>query len=643
MFLFKGIFAVASEGGPLVKAKVRPGDTELKGKIIREGKYAGDATREMIDCLDEMKRLWPGDKITGLYYDWIYKSGGICAEGDDIFPKDKTVILERPAGMESMPDWAVAAERNTEAILRVADWWIKNRMIYDGEFGGQIGDDSDLLQQFYGVSLLRSQGVGERIKEACRKLNDLAMKKTFKNGMHILRTDPLHGYEEGINTASIMPLLYYGDPVDFECVMDICRASFKLTVKKADGIRYFRKDNFSYKDMDKPDEDFQRATHFLYLHPFCMVAWYNGNSAAAQFVREVIKGLLVCLKDGMAPTFIDVKNGRHQDQAEYKRVLSMFYIPAFLSAYIDNPDSMSFLKAHLTSDELSILRKTAGSDSSVPLWVEDYNGNAASRIARDAAKMEHFEYIHTAAEMFDDRIFMDKRALYLMSLGYNLERNAWAPVQFASYEGFGKGFSAMLLETGNNRLKIALCNSSENAQTGFIRVWRLDNGEYSLTEGPDDNNDNKIDASAVKKTAGLARHSAVPVTLPPRKVWIVEMVQTKKLDDVRGRPDLAMSHREISFDKDRKELSFCVHNIGSKPSGKFKAALFDGERKIQELEEESLEAPADLLPRKKTLCFKNVADIKNLKIVLDPENKVREITKENNSSAVERTEEGLAQ
>ena len=626
MFLFKGIFGAASEARPHTRAKAKPEDIQLKEKIIREDTHAGDTIRELWDTVDELKRLYPEDKTVKIYYEWIY-----TAEGMDMFPKDMKVNLDRKPEEKDVPEWALAAERNTDAILRVADWWIKNRQIPDGEFGGAIGDDTDLLQQFYGVSLMRGDETGTRIKEACKTLNDLTLKSIFKNGMHILKNDPLHGYEEGINTASIMPLLYYGDPLDFENLMEICRASMKLTVKKDDGRRYFRKYLFNHNDLDKTDMDTQSSTHFLYLHPFCVISWYNKNEKATEFVSEIIKGLIAHMKDGMVPKLIDVREDKAKDGAIYEPVFSMFYHPAFLSLYFSAPEKLSFLDKEYREK----LEKRLGIATPAPYWMEAYNGNATGRIKRDAARMEHFEYIHTEAEIFDDRVFMDKRALYMMSMGTNLERNFWAPVHHATYEGFSKGFSAMLLETKNDRLKIAFYNNSDKVQEGVIRTWRLDNGEYSLVSGPDNNNDNVIDKTEHEmKDLKLARHSAVPVSLPPRKTWIVEMTQKKKADDIRLRPDLALSPREVKWDKEKKEISFAVHNIGAKASGNFTISLFRGDKKVQDLSVENIDAPLDLFPRKKHLSFKDVENIENMRIVIDPDNKIEEITEENNRTAI---------
>ena len=48
----------------------------------------------------------------------------------------------------------ISATRRSEAGPAVADWWIDNRQVPYGDFGGGISDDCDLIQQWPGLALM---------------------------------------------------------------------------------------------------------------------------------------------------------------------------------------------------------------------------------------------------------------------------------------------------------------------------------------------------------------------------------------------------------------------------------------------------------------------------------------------------------
>lgn len=62
--------------------------------------------------------------------------------------------------------------------------------------------------------------------------------------------------------------------------------------------------------------------------------------------------------------------------------------------------------------------------------------------------------------------------------------------------------------------------------------------------------------------------------------------------------------------------------------------LLDGEKIIGDKFVQVLEAASDFVPKKTTISFQNIPYSQNLKIVIDPLNKIREILKENNQVKV---------
>jgi CARDB protein len=628
--LLKGNFATRSEPRPYMRPPVLSHELEKREALIKENKKGGEVLREMYESLDELKRLYPDNPVVKTYYDWIY-----FKEGSLLYPKNMTKLPVKKGEEKNAPDWAVTIRNGIKELLDISKWWLDNRQIENGEFGGMVNDDTCLLQQFYGISLISDGETGKRIKEACRTLNELAEKHTLVKGINKTRMDPLHGYEEGINMRSMMPLLFYGDPVDFERLMLTARSVKKLTFDK-NGKRYFKKYYYNVTNLESDDVDFQNRSNFLLLQPASMIAWYNQNQEAADFINSVIRGVIAYGRNGLVPLKINVKDGCVPEGTKYSSILGYMFGLPIITMTISGVNSMKYLKAFLTPEGYARFQDRVSPPLGKAVWMESYNNleGLVNRIERDNRRNKYFKYIYTKAEIFTDRIFTDKQALLNATIGARLVRNSWAPTQFASYEGFGENFAPLLLETRQSSLKIAFYNFNQKDISGSIRVWRLEHGKYKIDCGPDSDNDGKIDKIKQSFTDELAKYSSIPVKIPPKQTWIINVSQLEKLDDIKQRPDLAISSREIKVDKKAGKINFVVHNIGAKPSGNFTVSLFDGDKKLQDIQVKNLEAPKDLFPKKKQLCFDNVHEGESLKIIIDPEHKIQEITKVNNITII---------
>ena len=53
-----------------------------------------------------------------------------------------------------MPLWAFRQLEDLKLVHHFVDWWIDNRQVAYGDFGGGISDDTDLLEQWPGLALM---------------------------------------------------------------------------------------------------------------------------------------------------------------------------------------------------------------------------------------------------------------------------------------------------------------------------------------------------------------------------------------------------------------------------------------------------------------------------------------------------------
>src|SRR3546814_862812 len=117
-----------------------------------------------------------------------------------------------PAGQ---PLWAFRQLTDLKLVRHFVNWWIDERQVPYGDFGGGISDDTDLTQQWPGLALM---GVDpDKINASLRALSEAA----YRNGMHTdglatITTDELHAYEEGMNADAERLYLNWGEPKSVE-------------------------------------------------------------------------------------------------------------------------------------------------------------------------------------------------------------------------------------------------------------------------------------------------------------------------------------------------------------------------------------------------------------------------------------------
>ena len=76
-----------------------------------------------------------------------------------------------------MPLWAFRQLEDLKLVRHFVDWWIDNRQVAYGDFGGGISDDTDLLEQWPGLALMGVEP--DSIRASHTRLADAA----YKNGM----------------------------------------------------------------------------------------------------------------------------------------------------------------------------------------------------------------------------------------------------------------------------------------------------------------------------------------------------------------------------------------------------------------------------------------------------------------------------
>ena len=150
--------------------------------------------------------------------------------------------------------------------------------------------------------------------------------------------------------------------------------------------------------------------------------------------------------------------------------------------------------------------------------------------------------------------------------------------------------------------------------------------------GVDADGDDCIDGAVHTQTGPMEMTLGMDVTFAPKATTIIEMQLVEEREDSRLRYDLGLGRDDIRrYDHG---LNVRIHSLGSRPTPECTVALMDQQGNIlKSALLPPLPAPIDNWPRYRDVVFNlhNVPELVGLRVVIDPEGKLHEITRDNNS------------
>jgi hypothetical protein len=593
---------------------------------------------EMFDTMEQLETLAPNNPKLRQYHDFVTTVSR---------PPLEENAISKIEPIPDVPRWAQLLDRTIKSSWKIPEWWMKNRRL-NGEFGAIFNDDTDLLQQWTPFAMLDSQHDAPIVREAFLAQSKIGLASHLKGGLSIADIDALHAYEEGINTMSVMPVLFYGDPRYVEWLMESARNKTKFMREQPDGSLNFYGDRFGWKNAQKlADTPAANPLPSILLHPEIMLWWYNGNPRAASVITRYLDHFGGYINKGYNAYDLDYAayrisgdtkylgfpkpdaNGKYSDLFSWSKRHPL--IPANAPEARTQPWWPQYEKLAENPAQIRVgdWRWAVTHDRSIvektfefALW-----GNPVSF----SPGVERYAYMWTEAQPYADRIFLPTNTIAQFMLGGGNVRNRQWPGFAVSYENLGGDFAALVLDQGLDRLKLTMFNLRETPRNGALRVWQLEPGQYDLKIGPDANDDGVMDSVTSTQMLDLKRMSAVPVTLPSRRALIYEFRQLKKYKPLRERSDVAISPDDVR--RDGTNINVTVHNIGATEAKNIVVALRDKNGKIltsQVLPQ--LTAPLDLMPKTATvtLPYNSAAT----EVALDPQGTLTEITELNNRVAL---------
>jgi hypothetical protein len=617
---------------------------DLWGHVIEEHPSSPKHAlyNRLIGDLDDLLRVDPTHQ-RGLEYRY------------DIVQGSAKPPFTQPTPPAGTPLWAFRQVELMKSLERFVLWWIDERQIENGEFGGGLSDDGDLTNYWPPTVMLGIQP--EKVRDSLlRELEAFYDQGMFTNGLSTIQTDELHAYEEGIQVLAQALMVDYGSPRQIERAMETTRGAQGVTAVNAAGHRHIRSTYFSGTRI-ATDSVWGGAKPYSYLvlHPSSLLVEFNGHPTARQWLLELSDGLLAHRKQGQdgkyridGPIKFDTDEGTPAPMGRFWSMFWMAYDWTGKTSYLAPlEDEGAGIINWLTVNALERLgKRDAWRATLVP--GQPQTRHAAWQLTGDKAYLEALyadqieaarlrEFINTEGHLWSDRVNVPAADLQRARLGgIALMRNAIYPGHTVSwsFEAPARATSVAILVPDATRTQFTVIGYNLEARpvAATMTGWHVDPGHWEVTEGIDTNGDDRIDAEAATRTVELERSSDVKVTFAPRTTTILKLKLVKPGMPYWTRPDLGIDTGDVKLSAGAIDVT--VHNVGSVASPESSVGLLAPDGKvIATAAVPAIDAPLDLRPKTATVALPVPvgAATKGARVVIDPQNGLREITKKNNS------------
>lgn len=569
---------------------------------------------------------------------------------------------EQTSPPSGVPLWAHRQVELLGQVRHFSHWWIDERQIGNGEFGGGLSDDGDMTPQLVAAAMM---GVTpEKITDSIlRLMNAYFDQGLFTDGLATIMTDELHAYEEGIQVLGQDLQLRYGNPTAVTRLMETAAAYDRITDYNDRGYRQFISSYYSGSQIaEETVWQWQYPYSFLILDPGIRLVDFNGSPQVKELLLELADGLL---------------SNRVRDERGNWSVNTMVHFPSgephpeynpglrhaahllwaawrwtgeerYLQPILDQgPSSMGILSAGLLDqiemrDEWkdAVLRNTTPHSGSGLFrhlaWQLTGNDQYLEQLYSDqVAANASLMYVNTEGHLWTDRVSVPSQDLQRARLGgVGSWRSAIYPAHLVSWEfeqpARAEDVAIKFPVAGRDRAEFHAFNLKRNEEVrARMHVWDLDPGLWEVTEQIE--RDGEWVDVAVRQEE-LERTRVIEFTFAPVTTTRVVLRQVEDRGTFRNRADLAIGEEEVRRQGNRIHVT--VHNIGAAASPQTEIAFLDESgREIDRRRVRALEAPVDLSPRTDRVTLRVPAGTSG-RIVVDPDNRIREITRINNELIV---------
>jgi hypothetical protein len=583
-------------------------------------------------------------------------------------PRPPFTLPQAPAGV---PQWAFLQVEDLGYLKRLINWYIDNRQISNGEFGGGLSDDSDFTEWWPGLAMMGS--TPDKIKASLwREMEAMYAQHMFTNGLATIQTDELHSYEDGLNVLSESMLLDFGSPRQIERAMVTAKRLEWLTGINSAGHRHVRSSYFNGAKMAEGGVwGWSKEASYMDFHPALSLVLFNGMPETRKMLLELADGIIAHYKpgpDGRPTLHLEVNFKSDEDKptgdrawfilwAAYRWTGDEKYIKPFLDAPLEsmqlvNSDMLDMLDLRKSQTDPLIAAanrpqpvSTAGGETLWQLaWQATGDTSYLEKVYASQIQTAHErEFINTQGSLWIDRIYFNNGELQRSRLGgVALMRNYCYPGNAVSWRfdapANDQSVAILVPEAAPDHVKIIAYNLEREPVTAHMTGWEVDPGQWTMTQGTQKGIGNaqpSIDApvdNVVTQTVAFERSKDLAITFPPRTQVVIELKLATKGTPYWQRPDLGIDPDDVKIEGGK--MTVTVHSVGAldAPASKVVLRSKDG-KTLATASVPALKAPLDLTPKTAnvTLAVPGGSNLKDATVTVECGGDVPEITLMNNS------------
>ncbi len=566
----------------------------------------------------------------------------------ELNPEQGWPAFVQPKAPKGVPLWAFRQTQDLKLVRQFIEWWIDNRQVPYGDFGGGISDDVDLLQQWPPLAAMGD--IPDKVKASTRALADAVTKNgMITNGLGTILTDYLHSYEEGINVRGEDFYTSYGDPKAVERQMETARAYPRIIeVNKTGHTDIFTQLFSGTRVVREGPWGWEHPSSYIILQPGVQLVNYNGNPQLKKLILDIADSYISYGKkkaDGswcfpeffnsatdetsgcLAPTTRGIYGVTQLFWAAYSWTGDQKYLAPLLS-YLDpglhmglrgiNANALGQMGKsetwgrqildyagklpHSATEQRSF--SAARDDGAMPIemyryiawlmsgdkkYLEDIYGD---EIQTDSQRM----YMVTEGHWWSDRVELYSDLLQRTRLGgMVVRRNQIFQGNLVSWR-FGAPLEAeqvgvLINHAMPDKFGVEAYNLSSKPIKAQMTGWMITPGTWRMS-GP----------GLKARTFIFERTTAVPLTFAPRKTTLVNFELVTPAASTAERPDLGIGVDDVVVKGG--SVSVTVHSLGALKAEGATAQLVDARGKVlASAPVPTLAAPVDLEPKTATVTL----------------------------------------
>lgn len=527
--------------------------------------------------------------------------------------------FRQPVAPKGVPLWAFRQLEDLKLVHRFVEWWIDERQVGFGDFGGGLSDDTDLTQQWPGLALMGV--IPDKINASLRSLSDAVYANgMIENGLGSITTDELHAYEEGLNSDAERLYLNWGEPKAVERLMATTHALGTVIQRNSAGHVHFASNWYGARKVYREGPwEWQKPYSFSVMHGPVLLGVFSAQPLARTLVTDVVDGWLAHGRPDEHGGWAYPNEINWRTDAERKGDGGGQWLPL----------QSAWAAWRFTGDGKYLRPIMARVESKGPESLDDINENAVAvlgragdwgaTLVRDARTGGEFAkfvawsqsdarewlealhadaiesksqrmYMQTEGHWWSDRVEVSSEILQRERLGgIAAWRNQIYPGNAVSWrftEATAAEKIAILVHGATpDRFRVVAYNTDGRAQQAVMTAWNVTSGRWKLTT-PD----------GKKRQVDLERSRSIDLTFAPHAETVLDFALVEKGIPTEERADIGIGSDDISVAGN--QLTVAVHSLGRVPAPSGEARLVDPAGQVRARATiPALEAPIDLLPR----------------------------------------------